>query len=57
MMDRLKMPKEGLVLDIGCGAGGVSSCLIGLGHEVVSIDLSGEALRICGQVAPQATRI
>ena len=56
MMDRLELAREGRVLDIGCGAGGVSRCLIDLGYEVVSIDLSGEALRICGQVAPQAMR-
>lgn len=57
MMDRPETPRKGRVLDIGCGAGGVSRCLTDLGFEVVSIDLSGEALLICGQVAPQATRL
>lgn len=54
-MNRPEMPKEGRVLDIGCGAGHDSRYLTDLEYEVVSTDLSGEALSICRQVAPQAT--
>ena len=56
-MNRPEMPREGRVLDIGCGAGHDSRYLTDLGYEVVSIDLSGEALQISQQVAPQATRL
>ena len=55
-MDRPEMPKEARVLDIGCGAGRDSRYLTDLEYEVVSIDLSGEALLVCRQVAPLATR-
>ncbi len=42
------------VLDLGCGTGRDSRYMAGMGYDVVSLDLSREALRICRQVAPQA---
>ena len=42
------------VLDLGCGTGRDSRYMAGVGYDVVSLDLSREALGICRQVAPQA---
>jgi ubiquinone/menaquinone biosynthesis C-methylase UbiE len=36
----------GRALDIGCGAGDLSLCLIGENFEVISADLSGEAVKL-----------
>ena len=56
-MDRPEIPKEGRVLDIGCGVGHDSRYLTDLEYEVVSTDLSGEALSICRQVAPPSNPV
>ena len=45
------------VLDLGCGTGRDSRYMAGMGYDVVSLDLSREALRICRQVAPQAAQL
>ena len=48
-----KQPGE-RALDLGCGTGRDSRYMAGMGYDVVCLDLSGNALRICQQVAPQA---
>ena len=42
------------VLDLGCGTGRDSRYMAGMGYQVVCLDLSRIALRICRQVAPDA---
>ena len=50
-----KKPGE-RVLDLGCGTGRDSRFMAGMGYDVVCLDLSRSALRICRQVAPQAAQ-
>ena len=44
----------GRALDIGCGTGRDSRYMAGLGYDVVCLDLSRNALRICQKVVPGA---
>ncbi|MCL2786061.1 MAG: class I SAM-dependent methyltransferase [Methanomassiliicoccaceae archaeon] len=41
----------GTVLDIGCGNGKTSLALIDAGHNVIGIDISDAAVRICEKIA------
>ena len=45
------------VLDLGCGTGRDSRHMAGMGYDVVCLDLSRNALRICRQVAAQAAHL
>jgi SAM-dependent methyltransferase len=46
--------KEKKILDLGCGSGRDCRYLTGLGHKVIAVDFSQQALRICHQMVPKA---
>ncbi|QYR23461.1 class I SAM-dependent methyltransferase [Paenibacillus sp. sptzw28] len=45
------LPKEGTVLDVGCGAGRISLELARLGYTVTGIDVSGKLINVAREVA------
>ena len=48
---------QGRVLDIGCGAGRTCLYLQGLGHEVVAVDISPLAIRVCRERGVRDARV
>src|SRR3990167_1212886 len=46
MVSRLELPPGARVLDVAAGTGLISRLLQAHGHEVVSLDLSAEMLRV-----------
>jgi 2-polyprenyl-3-methyl-5-hydroxy-6-metoxy-1,4-benzoquinol methylase len=47
------LPKQPLVLDLGCGTGGESRRLSELGASVIGIDFSEESIRYAASGAPE----
>lgn len=50
------IPKKGIILDVGCGAGEpVDNLLVKWGYEVVGIDLSPSLISIARRLVPEAS--
>lgn len=55
---RLLGDVEGLrILEVGAGTGRTAAALSAAGAQVTLLDISPEALRLCGEAAPGATRV
>src|SRR4051812_7144793 len=50
-----RLPRSGLVVELGCGSGISTQILTNAGHEVVGIDISRPMLAIARERAPRAT--
>lgn len=58
LIDRLAAPREGTVLDAGCGEGTMTLALAaGRGWDLCGLDLSARALGLAARAAPSATWI
>ena len=46
--------RAGLLVDLGCGSGGLAAALCDAGYDVMGVDLSPAMIRLAGKRAPQA---
>ncbi len=49
------VPRGGVVLDVGCGAGGAAGMLVSKSMVVTGVDLSGKQIELAQQAVPEAT--
>jgi SAM-dependent methyltransferase len=49
-----RLPRQGLVVELGCGSGITSEILAGVGYGVLGIDVSADMLAIARRRAPRA---
>jgi ubiquinone/menaquinone biosynthesis C-methylase UbiE len=49
------LPRDGYILDAGCGPGNISRLLIAKGFSVIGVDLSAEQIRIARERVQEAT--